>query len=456
MTLWLAAGALTLALVALVVLPLVQGGRARRRLDYDLEVYRDQLAELARDRARGLVGDAEVSAARIEIQRRILAAEDAEKAAAAPAAARPRLALALALALGLPFAAGTVYLAVGRPDLPDQPLAARHELPRDPGFRQRYQALLAPVEAQPAALEPRVALADFLFEARQYARAAQHYRVALQLSGGRADIAGLYGEALVRAAGGQVGEEARRAFELALKSAPNDPRASYFLGLAEAQEGKAKAALERWARLEAAAPADAPWLAQLRREMERVAGESGLDLAALRRAAGVAGPGGGRGPLRAEIEAAERMSPEERMKMIRGMVEGLEARLKENPNDLEGWKRLGRAYTVLKDHAKAAEAWRRAAALAPGDAAVLADLAAALIQARPEGQELTPELVGVLRRLIAADPDNALALFYLGVAEAEAGNKDEARRLFTRLLQRLPADAPVRGIVERRLKALDG
>jgi cytochrome c-type biogenesis protein CcmH len=454
MMLWLAAGVLTLAIVALVVLPLARGGRARRRLDYDLEVYRDQLAELERDRARGLVGAAEAAAAGIEIRRRILAAEDAEKGAAASTApARPRLALALILALGLPFAAGTAYLAIGRPDLPDQPLAARHELPRDPAFRQRYQALLAPVEAQPGALEPRVALADFLFEARQYARAAQHYRVAVQLSGGRADLAGLYGEALVRAAGGQVGEEARRAFELALKSAPDDPRANYFLGLAEAQDGKAKAALERWARLEAAAPADAPWLAQLRREMERVAAEAGLDLAAIRRAAGGAG---GRGPSRAEIEAAERMSPEERMKMIRGMVEGLEARLKENPNDLEGWKRLGRAYTVLKDHAKAAEAWRRAAALAPDDAAVLADLAAALIQARPEGQELTPELVGVLRRLIAADPDNALALFYLGVAEAEAGNKDEARRLFTRLLQRLPADAPVRGIVERRLKALDG
>ena len=81
--------------------------------------------------------------------------------------------------------------------------------------------------------------------------------------------------------------------------------------------------------------------------------------------------------------------------VIRGMVAKLEARLKENPNDLDGWKRLGRAFSALNDHAKAAEAYRRAHALAPGDTQVMADLAGAIIRGQPQGREVTPEAVDV-------------------------------------------------------------
>ncbi len=451
MTLWLLAGGLTLLVLALLLAPLLKPrAPSARRLDYDLEVYRDQLAELERDAARGLIAPAEATAARLEIQRRILAAGN--EAAPAPRA-RPAQALVLALVLGLPFAGGALYLGLGRPDLPSQS-ALREAPPSDPALARKLAELEAKAREKPTSLEDRLALADFEFENRRFRAAAESYRVALGLANGRADIAGLYGESLTRAAGGLVTETARRAFALALKSEPRDPRANFFLGLADAQAGKPRAALERWLRLEAASPAGASWLATLRREMERVAREAEIDVAALRRELNLAAPAPERGPTQRDIEDAEKLSPEARMQMIRGMIANLEAKLKDNPKDLDGWKRLGRARMVLNEFAKAAEAYRQAHELAPDDVQVMADYAAALIRAQPQGKEITPEAVIVLKKLIAKDPNNALALFYLGLAAAEGGNKEVAAAHWKKLLERLPPDAPIRDLIQKRLAAL--
>ncbi len=452
MALWLAAGALTLVVIVLLLRPLVRGPRSvAPRLDYDLAIYRDQLAELERDAARGTIAAAEAAAARTEIERRMLKAASVSEANAPRIAASPRLGLALVLALGVPFMAGAAYLLLGSPTLPS--IAAGNDPPpADAADRKRLAELEAKLSANPTSLADRLALADHHFENRRFRSAAESYRLALALADGRAAIAALYGEALTRASGGVVIEPARRAFEQALARDPRESRARFFLGLAEAQSGKPRAALERWLRLEAEAPAGAAWISVLRREIARVAKEGEIDVAALRRELGLGEP---RGPSEQEMEdAAQNLSPAERTAMIRGMVERLAARLRENPADLEGWKRLARSHAVLGDQAQAAEAWRRAHELAPDDAPLLADYAAALIRAQPQGQELTPDAVAVLRKLLARDPDNALALFYVGAAEAASGNKDTAAAHWRRLLDKLPADAPIRELIEKRLAAL--
>ncbi len=452
MILWLLGGGLTLLVLALLLSPLLKPrAPAARRLDYDLEVYKDQLAELERDAARGLIRPAEASAARLEIQRRILAA-GSDTAAPAPRL-RPAQGLIFAIVLGLPFLGGALYLGLGRPDLPSQS-ATRDAPPADPAVAQKLAALEAKARENPTSLDDRLALADFHFEKRRFHSAAESYRIALALANGRADIAGLYGEALTRAAGGLVTETARRAFLQALKSEPKDPRANFFLGMADAQAGKARAALERWLRLEADSPAGASWLPSLREEMQRVAREAELDLAALRRELKLASSAPERGPNARDIEDAEKLSPEQRMEMIRGMIANLETKLKDNPKDLDGWKRLGRARMVLNEFAKAAEAYRHAHELAPDDAQAMSDYAAALIRAQPQGKEITPEAVIVLKKLLAKEPENALALFYLGLAAAEGGNKDEAVQHWKKLLERLPADAPIRDLIQKRLAAL--
>ena len=126
--LWVA-GVLMSAVVALaIVMPLIRrpGGPQPGRGEYDITVYKDQLREIDRDRDRGLVDDEEAEAARVEIQRRMLAASEAEKKPAAGASLpRGRMSAAV-LAVAIPAAAFGIYFTLGSPEMPGQPFAGRN------------------------------------------------------------------------------------------------------------------------------------------------------------------------------------------------------------------------------------------------------------------------------------------------------------------------------------------
>lgn len=139
---------------------------------------------------------------------------------------------------------------------------------------------------------------------------------------------------------------------------------------------------------------------------------------------------------------------------IGDMVEGLENRLKDNPDDLEGWMMLARSYTVLGEPEKAREALGNAARLAPDDPNVLALQARAIRDGN--GGKDNDETVAILRRVLELAPDNEEALWFLGNAEADAGNKTEARELLERLLAQIPGDNPDRDFVKQRIDQLDG
>ncbi len=124
MILWMIFGLMTAAAIAAVLLPLVRR-RAEEFSGNDIAVYRDQLDELDRDRAAGLIGKSEAEAARVEISRRLLAAADAAEfatAASDPAsAARFRRCIIAAALLLLPTGAGALYLQLGSPDFAAMP-----------------------------------------------------------------------------------------------------------------------------------------------------------------------------------------------------------------------------------------------------------------------------------------------------------------------------------------------
>jgi cytochrome c-type biogenesis protein CcmH len=184
---------------------------------------------------------------------------------------------------------------------------------------------------------------------------------ALALTGRAPDVLSEYGEILVLAHGGRVAEPARRAIEEVLRGFPAEPRARYYLGLAKAQRGDPRGALQDWVDLIAMSPPDAPWLADIRREIRGVAAAAGIDAATLSPSAGLPDPAV-RGLGEEDVKAAAEMSPEERDAMIRAMVEGLAQRLEDEPGDADGWRRLARAYEVLGESEKAKEALARAEA----------------------------------------------------------------------------------------------
>lgn len=134
---------------------------------------------------------------------------------------------------------------------------------------------------------------------------------------------------------------------------------------------------------------------------------------------------------------------------IRAMVAQLSDRLEKNPGDGKGWAMLGRSWRVLGDTGKAAEAFKKAVALLPKEVQPRLEYAALLLD---QTDTLTPEIVVLMREILALDPNQADALYFMGMAELQIGNKVKAREMWTRLLQQLPADSPEHGEIMKLME----
>ncbi len=387
--LWIAVAFLALGLGLLLLLALRPGRIQGDRASYDVRVYRDQLDEVARDRDRGLIGEEQAAAATAEIQRRILALADSRQTELSEATP-PQRAIVLATALMVPLAAIALYLHLGSPATPDRPFAARAPAPAAAQAVEHSQELLDMVERLAARLKTSPVDAEgWLLLARsyvtmdRYTEAADAYRIAIQQSNRRPDIVAAYGEVRVMAGGGRVDDETLALFDEVMAKTDVEPRAWFYGALGQAQRGYLAAAMQLWFDLAAVSPPDAPWLPDLQERIDGIATELGVDpdklIPSARAQAVLDGNGplapppsavatpapaaAPKGPTREDMEAALGMSPDDRQAMIRGMVDGLAARLEQNPNDLDGWTRLERAYRVLGDTAKADQAAARIAAL---------------------------------------------------------------------------------------------
>src|SRR5215472_5947718 len=260
---------MTATAIAAVLWPLVRAN-AKKASGSDLVVYRDQLDEIQRDAAAGLIGQVEAEAARVEVSRQLIGAADeqAPKPISATAAAWHRRVVAAIALIVLPLGAGGLYLAVGSPSLPGQPLANRG------GDSQSIERLIAQVEAHLAA-NPEDArgwevIAPVYLRLGRFDDAVKARRNALRLNGTSAEREAAFGEALVFAANGVVTAEAKAAFEKAVALDANSVQARYFLGLAAEQDGDRAQAAATWRALIEAAPPDAPWVDLLRRALTRV------------------------------------------------------------------------------------------------------------------------------------------------------------------------------------------
>jgi cytochrome c-type biogenesis protein CcmH len=471
---------LTTLAVALLLVPLILRGRAAETRDaYNLAVYRDQLAEIERDVERGILSADEAAAAKSEIGRRILALTPS--AAPRAATSRPLVVAAIAI-LALPFAAWTLYWELGSPSLPDEPLASRKAADTQTAqtdnphgdMADAVQKLTAHLQAHPDDVEGWLLLARSEIDLSRYTDAVEAYRHAADLSGQKPEIVGDWGEAQVLAAGGTVTAQAKQAFETALADKESAPRSRYYLALAKLQAGDVKGALQDWVDLEADSPTDADWLPLLRRRIADAAKSLGVDPATLKTSAGAprkarpaappaeaAAPSAPQGepnmPSTAEVnetaKATQGMSAQDRQAMIAGMVGKLAARLQQNPDDAAGWTQLGRSYMVLNQPDKAADAYAHAVKLKPDDVGLKQQYADAIVTASG-GDDPPADATALFRQVLDADPQNAEALWYVGIAEAEAGQAQNAHDLWTRLLAQLPAEAPIRQQVQARIAGL--
>ncbi len=327
---------LTGVAVLAVLVPLARR-REGRVAAGEAAVYRDQLAEIDRDLARGAIGGSEAEAARVEVARRLIAISEKAPENAQSSTARRRMVAVLAL-VALPLLAGGIYLSLGRPDLSDRPLAER---------RIEDESLVALISRVESELARRPddgqgwdVLAPVYLRAGQPGKAAEAYANAIRLLGATAAREAGRGESLVIAAQGKVSPEAKAAFERAVALDPKDARSRFYLGGAAEQAGDREAAADIYRRLLAEAGTDAAYVPMVREALARTAlGDDGKAPAV-------------------DPAALEGVNPDQRLATIRGMVEGLEARLKNAPQDAGGQLRLIRAWAMLgeADKAKAAAA----------------------------------------------------------------------------------------------------
>lgn len=352
MLFWILVAILTAAVAAVLLLPLMRAVEPLpSRHSHDIEVYRDQLGELVRDREAGLIGSEEAELARAEIARRMLAASAADQAAAERTPKRllsNRLAQAF-IFLCLPAIGLCLYLTTGSPGVPAQPLAARLA---DPGAD--VNILIAKAENH-LALNPEDGagwelLAPIYMRHGRVDDAVAAYDRAIRLLGPTPARMGGYAEALVAQGGGLVTSEAQSALRKALALDPDDPRSAFYLALGLKQEGKNAEALSAFRKLAGSSPADAPWLPLVNQHIAELAANP---TAVGPTATGPAAPGN---PTPDDIAAAKEMNDGDRQSMIRDMVDSLATRLKDDPANLEGWMRLIRSYVVLDQRDRAKEA----------------------------------------------------------------------------------------------------
>ncbi len=373
MAFWLAAVLMTAVTVLVLGVPLLRSrsGRKDQRADYDITVYRDQLAEIDRDFERRLLGEAEADAAKIEIQRRMLKAADAAPTGNEITAPSRNPAVAWALAVCVAAGAFGMYAYKGSPDMPNQPYAKRDiaaEIAARKGQLERQEVLqlvsrlTENLKQRPDDLRGWMLLGRTYMTINAFDGALQAFRRASELLGGRPDITTEYGEAMVLAEEGIVSAQARKLFSDTLATYPFNPRARYYLGLAKAQAGDLKGALQDWIDLGVLSPPDAAWRETLNQQIASAAGNLGIDPATIKPSPQALALS--RGPSPEDVQAAKQMSEGDRQKMIRSMVQRLADRLAENPDDPAGWQRLANAYEVLGEAEKAKDARAQAEALA--------------------------------------------------------------------------------------------
>ena len=406
---------LTVAALAPVLLPLLRGlGTPRDGSASDRAVYRDQLGEIDRDIERGLVTEAEAGPARLEIQRRLLAARPDDNVGTSGKAPILALLLGLATAGG---AAGT-YLVLGAPTPPNVTGPGA-----DPAARWAEH-----VRAHPEDSEGWAQYARAVSRLERWADAETAWRKVISLGSPSVEAVASLGEIVVMREGGTVGPEAHGLFDIALRGEPGNAMARYYLALEKAQNGDAKGALAQWVALLEDLPPDAPGRRDIAMRMEQTAHAAGL-------------------PVPQDTA---------RQTMIEGMVAQLAARLAKEPNDAEGWARLGRSYMVLGKGDAAADAYERAAALTPGEPALKRAAAEALLAGLKPTDPMPPRAVALLREVETLLPEDPAILWYLGLTAARERQFDKARDYWGRLIKVLPQDGDDVKMARAALEALPG
>ena len=394
--------------------------------DGAISVFRDQLDELDRDLAAGLINEDERDGAAQEIERRTLAAARQIDGGFSRSERAPLTTLGLAAAATAVALGG--YAIVGQPGTPDQPLALRKseilERRASSGdMNAQIQLMIRRTAENPENFEDWWTLATSYASIGDDAAAADAYRHAAELEPGEPGVQAAYGEALVLANGNKVPVAARIIFETVLRDTP-DPRARYYLALAKAQSQDFEGALVDWVALNENSAPDAPYMPLVRRDIVNMVRFLGWDLKEILPDATEAEIAAAGGATEGEVEEAR--------------IAELQAQLADDPLDHGAWIELATRLAQAGENDSAAEALTRGAGHFIGapfvqqkfDAAAK-ELGMDIYEPEPTEDAVagpTADDVATISALPQADQDDMIEGMVAGLAaqlEQEPGNPEK-------------------------------
>ncbi len=357
---WIAIATLAAAVTLAVTRPLAREAETKGDAsEADAAVYKDQLTEIESDKARGVLSDAEADAARAEVARRLLRTAGPSESSGAVAEGRfAKIGVVhTAATLAIPLVSIGLYLVLGAPGMPGQPLQAR--LAKSPTAASAGD-LVAKVEARlreaPDDGKGWDVIAPVYMAQGRFGDAADAFANANRLLGETPERLEGFAMASIRATNGLVNEYARKALTRALAIDPNRQQLRIWIALAKEQDGDVAAAVADYRALLAAAPADAQWRGAVE---ARIADVEARGTAAA--------PGAAASQQRAEL------TPEVRA-MAEKMVDGLAEKLRSNAKDLQGWLMLIKSQKMLARDKDAASALSDARRQFAGDDKALGDI----------------------------------------------------------------------------------
>lgn len=388
---WIIVAGLAIGVSAVLGLVLLRGrvGEAPPAA-YDLQVYRDQLKEIERDTARGVIAAEDAERLRAEISRKVLAA-DAQLRQGGESGGQPRGAGVIMAGVIVAVIAGggvLIYDRIGAPGYQDLPMAARiaasdaaraarldqaaaedrfgpGETGVPEGTNEDYIKLIEQLRKTVAERPEDQQGLRFLVRSEAAlgnlvaARQAQAQLIAVKGEAASAADYAMLADLMINASGGYVSSEAETALRAALERDGREPSSRFYLGLYMMQVDRPDAAFRLWEALLNESTPEAPWVPTIRAQIEELAGRAGVRYTLPPEQDAPNAPG----PSAADIAAAQDMDPEAQQEMIRGMVAGLAQRLATQGGTEQDWARLINAYGVLGEQDKAQEVWTEAQAV---------------------------------------------------------------------------------------------
>ncbi|AZV78075.1 c-type cytochrome biogenesis protein CcmI [Parasedimentitalea marina] len=408
MTFWIVTSFMALAVSLLIAMVLLRARKlGQPAAAFDLKVYRQQLRELDKDLARGVINQSDADRTKTEISRRILTADEQLQAHQANLAQPRRVTLVMAVLVTALILAGSLglYVRLGVNGYGDMPLSDRialaQERSTDRPSQAQAEAGVPPLPAQQVEDSYLQLVEQLRQTAGERVNDAQGQALLVQHEANLGNFVAAYqakqnyirimsgdieakdhaeaAELMIMAAGGYVSLEAEAELRRALERDGGNGAARYYWGLMLGQIGRPDMAYQIWAETLQTGPANAPWIPTIQAQIAEMAYRAGIDYSP---PTAVPAPGSPlTGPTPEEMASAQDMSAEDRQDMIRGMVANLAERLNSEGGSPQEWARLIVALSVLKEVDRAQAIHDEAIQTFADDAAAVALITSAAQQA---------------------------------------------------------------------------